>query len=678
MKNLLLALIILLTPPLFTEESTPLKANLTSNHTMIAAGQDFQLLVEVELESGWHAYWKNPGDSGMAPSINWKLPEGLTVTNIDWPTPEKFESEGMITYGYSSSFPLLITVKTSKQLNEGTLDIEGDLQWIICSSETCLPGNTAIKAKIQVGLDAKPENSTKFEKAESVIPKTLPHHLVSHQVGSVLISYPDDIALNDAPRFFPENADYKKELKSSSKGVEIPMPDNGEEFLKGVLVFGNNAYSMDLPLPKLAPLTEEEPMTLVWALLFAVAGGLILNLMPCVLPVVSLKVMSFVKMAGNSRIELMKQGVSFTFGVLVSFWILAALLVGLQATGQAVGWGFQLQDPLFISALALLFTLLALNLFGVFEFGTSLATAAGTASLETTKTKGYRSSFFSGMFATAIATPCTGPFMGSALGYAIGQPAYISFLIFTALGLGMSLPYLMIGFFPSSIRWLPKPGAWMESFKQFLGFLMLATVIWLLWVFNGQTSELGLFVMLFALLTASIGAWIYGRFGALHRNKRSRKISYFMTAVFLIGSLGMIKMASGQVSSPDSHEIAHAGWEPFSAEKVAELRKTKTPILIDFTAKWCLICQANHLVMTNKEVTKKFAENGVVLMKADWTRYDPVITEALKKYGRSGVPLYVYYSEGEEPVILPQVLTPDVIVQAIEKTKKDPIQTYVR
>jgi thiol:disulfide interchange protein DsbD len=207
---------------------------------------------------------------------------------------------------------------------------------------------------------------------------------------------------------------------------------------------------------------------------------------------------------------------------------------------------------------------------------------------------------------------------------------------------------------------------------------MLATVIWLLWVFNGHTSELGLFVMLFALLIASIGAWIYGRFGAIHRNKRSRQISNWLTAVFLIGSLGMIKMASDQVSSPDSHAVAHAGWEPFSAEKVAELRKTKTPILIDFTAKWCLICQANHLVMTNKEVTKKFAENGVVLMKADWTRYDPVITEALKKYGRSGVPLYVYYSEGEEPIILPQVLTPDVIVQAIEKTKRDPIKTYVR
>lgn len=676
LKNLIFALILLFSSTIFAEETSPVKANLTSNHTVVTAGQDFQLLVEIELESGWHAYWKNPGDCGMAPSINWKLPEGLTVTNIDWPTPEKFETEDSITYGYKEKFPLLITVNAADSLKEQTLDIEGDLQWIVCSSETCLPGNTHIKAQIKVGTDAKIESLEKFSEVQSSFPKALPKHLISHQAGSVLVSYPDDIAMGDAPKFFPENLEYKKDLKSSSKGVEIPTPDNGEEFLKGVLVFGNNAYSMDLPLPKVTPVTEE-PMTLVWAILFAMLGGLILNLMPCVLPVVSLKVMSFVKMAGDSRIEMIKQGVSFTLGVLVSFWILAALLVGLQATGQAVGWGFQLQDPLFIAALALLFTLLALNLFGVFELGTSLASAAGSASIDS-KAKGYRSSFLSGMFATAIATPCTGPFMGSALGYAIGQPAYISFLIFTALGLGMSLPYLLIGFFPSCIRWLPKPGAWMESFKQFLGFLMLATVIWLLWVFNGQTSELGLFVMLFALLTVSIGAWVYGRFGAIHRNKRSRKISYFLTAVFLIGSLGMVKMASSQITAPGSHEIAHAGWEPFSAEKVAELRKTKTPILIDFTAKWCLICQANHLVMTNKEVTKKFAENGVVLMKADWTRYDPVITEALKKYGRSGVPLYVYYSEGEEPIILPQVLTPDVIVQAIEKNKKDPLKTYVR
>lgn len=676
MKNFILALILLFSPPLFAEETSPLKANLTSNHTTVIPGQDFQLLVEIELESGWHAYWKNPGDCGMAPSINWKLPEGLTVTQTDWPTPEKFETADSTTYGYKEKFPLLVTVRSSETLQEQAIEIEGDIQWIVCSSETCLPGTTHIKAELKVGVDAKLDDLNKFNEVQSAFPKPLPDHLISHQIGSFLISYPDDIALNDTPRFFPENADYKKDLKSGKQGVEIPMPDNGEEFLKGVLVFGNNAYSMELPLPKETPATEE-PLTLVWALTFALLGGLILNLMPCVLPVVSLKVMSFVKMAGDSRVELIKQGSSFTLGVLVSFWILAALLVGLQATGQAVGWGFQLQDPLFISALAFLFTLLAINLFGVFELGTSIASAAGSASMGTKK-NGYSSSFWSGMFATAVATPCTGPFMGSALGYAIGQPAYISFLIFTALGLGMSLPYLLIGFFPSTIRWLPKPGAWMESFKQFLGFLMLATVIWLLWVFNGQTSEFGLFVMLFALLIASIGAWIYGRFGAIHCNKRSRTISKWLTAVFLIGSLGMVKMASGQVSAPDSHAIAHAGWEPFSAEKVAELRKTKTPILIDFTAKWCLICQANHLVMTNTEVTKKFTEHGVVLMKADWTRYDPVITEALKKYGRSGVPLYVYYSEGEEPVILPQVLTPDVIVQTIEKTKRDPIKTYVR
>ena len=676
LKNFIFALVLLFSPTLFAEETSPLKANLTSNHTIVTPGQDFQLLVEIELESGWHAYWKNPGDCGMAPSIDWKLPEGLTVTNTDWPTPEKFETENSITYGYKEKFPLLITVNTSSDLKEKTLELEGNLQWIICSSETCLPGNTQIKALVKVGSDAKLEDLDKFSGVQSAFPKNLPNHLISHQVGSILVSFPDDIALNDTPQFFPENLDYKKTLKSSSKGIEIPMPDNGEEFLKGVLVFGNNAYSMDLPLSKETPATEEA-LTLVWALAFAFVGGLILNLMPCVLPVVSLKVMSFVKMAGDSRVELIKQGVSFTLGVLVSFWILAALLVGLQATGQAVGWGFQLQDPLFIAALAFLFTLLALNLFGVFELGTSIASAAGSASIGAKK-NAYSSSFWSGMFATAVATPCTGPFMGSALGYAIGQPAYISFLIFTTLGLGMSLPYLLIGFFPSTIRWLPKPGAWMESFKQFLGFLMLATVIWLLWVFNGQTSELGLFAMLFALLIASIGTWVYGRFGAIHRTKRSRMISKWVTAVFLIGSLGMVKMAAGQVSSQDSHAVAHAGWEPFSAEKVAELRKTKTPILIDFTAKWCLICQANHLVMTNTEVTKKFAEHGVVLMKADWTRYDPVITEALKKYGRSGVPLYVYYSEGEEPVILPQVLTPDVIVQTIDKTKRDPIKTYVR
>lgn len=657
MNKLFFTLIFFLNVSLFAED--PISAQLSSNHTTIVPGQEFQLLLDVELQDGWHAYWKNPGDAGIAPSLHWKLPEGLTIARTDWPTPEKFEQEGILTYGYAHHAPFLITIKASKDLKEGSLEIEGELEWVVCSSETCLPGTTPLKMEIQVGKTAEIKPNERFAKLEGAFPEALPTHLVKQQAGALVVLFPKEIALADTPHFFPEDQEYKKIPKILEKAIEIPLP------AKGVLVVGNKAFSVD------ASHTSEEPLTFLWAILFALVGGLILNLMPCVLPVVSLKVMSFVKMSGNCKKAMIRHGIAFTGGVLLSFWVLAALLIGLQATGQAVGWGFQLQDPLFIGALALLFTFLALNLFGVFELGTSIATIAGSASQETAAT-GYRASFWSGIFATAVATPCTGPFMGSALGYALSQPVYISFAVFTALGLGMSLPYLAIGFFPSTIKWIPKPGPWMESFKQFLGFIMLAAVIWLLWVFIGQTSELGLFLLLLALLVAAIAGWVYGRFGALHREKMTRKISYLLTALLLIGSIGFIRTASLQVASPSEH--AHAGWEPFSVEKVAALRQEKKPILIDFTAKWCLICQANHLVMSHKGVVEKFQEHGVTLMKADWTRYDPVITEALKKYGRSGVPLYVLYGAHEEPTILPQVLTPEIVMNAVEKMK----ETYVR
>lgn len=662
MKNYIFCLFLLITSILSANES-PVSAHLSANHTSITPGQEFELLLDIKLEEGWHAYWKNPGDVGAPPSIRWDLPEGLTLIHTDWPTPERFDHEQMVTYGYTQEAPFLITLKASNHLASGKLKISGEIQWVVCSSDTCLPGNTPVETEIQVGETPNPVKDERFTQVKEALPKGLPSHFINHQLGAIKVTFPEEIAMGDTPQFFPEDQDYKKSPLINGQEIEIPLQEDNKP-LKGVIVLGKKGYSLDLPAA--AP-KQEESLTLMWALLFALAGGLILNLMPCVLPVVSLKVMSFIKMAGNCRKELMKQGLAFTFGVLLSFWALAALLIGLQATGQAVGWGFQLQDPLFTGGLALLFTFLALNLFGVFEIGTSLASAAGGAAQS-------QSSFWSGVFATAVATPCTGPFMGSALGYASTQPAYISLAVFTALGLGMSLPYLAIGFFPSLIRWLPKPGAWMESFKQFLGFIMLLAVIWLLWVFIGQTSELGLFLLLIALLTASLAGWVYGRFGNITREKSTRKISYWVTAILLLGSFIFIKNGSTQVESTEV--AAHHGWEAFSPEKVAELRKDKKPILIDFTAKWCLICQANHLAMTQDRVMKKFQEKGVVLMKADWTRYDPVITEALKKYGRSGVPLYVLYGEDEHPTILPQVLTPEIVMNAIEQTKNP--KTYVR
>lgn len=650
-----------------TEPAPPLIAELYSDHKAASPGQEFSLILDIKLQPDWHFYWKNPGEAGMAPSLEWQLPEGITIVKTEWPTPERFEKEGMITFGYSSEVPFLITAKLARSSSLGDFEIKGNIQWVICSSETCLPGSSEVSAKIHVASESikEEEKKSRFAQVKKALPKHLPTSSITKDKDGVTVFLDDEVAMVDSPYFFPEsgsNFHIIPKISKKSKGADIQLSSDAG---KGILVLGNKAYHVDEVSESAS--TVENLLTFFGALLFAFLGGLILNLMPCVLPVVSLKVMSFAKMAGQSRTELIKHGVFFTFGVLISFWALAGAIILLQSTGEAVGWGFQLQDPLFIALLALLFVLLGLSLFGVFELGTSIATMAGEASVQTEK-KGYQASFFSGIFATAVATPCTGPFMGSALGYALTQPAYITMTIFTALALGMSLPYLLLGIFPSLIRWFPKPGAWMESFKQFLGFLMMLTVLWLLWVFVGQTSEMALFALLFALLIASLGAWIFGRFGAAYRSKTTRLVGYALATLCLVFALGTVNFSSHL--SADNATSLPSDWEPYSEARVAELRAAGTPVLIDFTAKWCLICQTNHMVLTQSKVEKALNDRRVVRMKADWTKRDPEITKALKNFGRSGVPLYVFYGEEKEPKILPQVLVPDSVISLVESRTK--------
>lgn len=662
MLKKLLVLFFFCSSALFANEPTsPLIAELYSDHQAVVPGQEFSLILDIKLEPDWHFYWKNPGEAGMPPSLDWKLPEGISIIATEWPTPERFEKEGMITFGYSHQVPFLLTAKADPSLPLGDFEIKGDVQWVICSSETCLPGSTEVTAKVHVASEAKidEQKKSRFEAVQKALPQSLPVSSITKDKDAVTVSVDDDVAMAD-PLFFPEsgnNFHIVPKISRKSKGADVLLSSDAG---KGILVLGDKAYHVG----EIAESTPVEiPLGFFWALLFAFLGGLILNLMPCVLPVVSLKVMSFVKMAGQSRTELIKHGVFFTFGVLISFWALAGAIILLQSTGEAVGWGFQLQDPLFIALLTLLFVLMALSLFGVFELGTGIAAMAGEASVQTEK-KGYQASFFSGIFATAVATPCTGPFMGSALGYALTQPAYITMAVFTALALGMSLPYLLLGIFPALIRWFPKPGAWMESFKQFLGFLMMLTALWLLWVFVGQTSEFALFGLLFALLIASLGAWIFGRFGAAYRNKKTRIIGYVLATVCLIFALGTVNFSSRLEANPTTS--LSSDWEPYSEARIAELRAQGTPVLIDFTAKWCLICQTNHMVLTGSKVEKTLNERGVVKMKADWTKRDPEITKALANFGRSGVPLYVFYGSEKEPEIMPQVLVPDSVISLVE------------
>lgn len=663
-------------------EENPVRVALLADHTHIARGQSLTLLLEVELAPNWHVYWKNPGEAGMAPTLDWKLPAGVFVKDIEWPTPERFEMPEAVTFGYSESAPFLIHLQVDEAFATEELPIEGTLQWVACSNDTCLPGISEFKTVVKIGTipERNVELDERFKKVRSEAPRKLLAAEITRDADLVHFLLPDrEIAMGEKPLFFPETGVFGGGAAIRYEGGRAEIALEGKEALKGVLVIGDKSYDIDLPKLSSGELSDlesdlandlaminPENLNLAWALLFAFAGGLLLNLMPCVLPVISLKVMNFMQMAGESRRELVKHSALFTSGVLLSFWALAALLMILQLSGQAVGWGFQLQEPFFIACLALLFGLISFNLFGVFEMGMSLSSYAGEV-VQQKGSKGYAASLWGGIFATAVATPCTGPFMGSALGYALTQPPYVSLAIFTFLGLGMSLPYQLLGAFPKLIRWLPKPGAWMETFKQFLGFLMLATVIWLLWVFAGQTSQNGLFFLLFALLILSFGAWIYGRFTAPYRSHKMRMVGCFLAALALFSAVGLSHVAAKKSEGVEIQQM-DAAWEPFSLKRLKELQAKNIPVFIDFTAKWCLICQANHLVLSQKSVQQKFDEKGVIRMKADWTRHDPEITAELKKHGRSGVPLYLLYSgEGETaPKILSQVLTPENVRRALD------------
>lgn len=695
----------------------PIRFELLTEETSIQPGRPFWIALHLDIDEHWHSYWKHPGDIGMPTRVEWELPEGFEVSNLEWPFPKRFEQNGFIGFGFENKVTLLAQITPPTSLTSDTSAMLGaNIRWLVCSDLTCLPGETVINLEVPIS-DTSPKEDAKhqtfFSEARALLPK-MQWHMHAHIQNDLIelqIQAPGYKHLT-AAYFCPSE---RKVIDSKSdtalapleekpgfyvlylKAIDGKMPDR----LKGVLVVesesGPEAIELNLPLntasseismnsnskPPSAEFAsieveaprQPEPESIEFdggiglAILFAFMGGFILNLMPCVLPVVSFKILSFVKMAGQSRALIFKHGMAFSAGVLISFWILAGLMLMLQAYGQSVGWGFQLQEPLFVAILAALLFLFALSLFGVFELGVSVTALAGKVGHQSHSSE-LVGSFLSGMLATAVATPCTGPFLGSAIGFAVTLPTVWALIIFTSLGLGMAFPYLLMAAFPSLLRYMPKPGAWMETFKEMLGFVMLATVLWLVWVFSAQTNSFSIFILLVSFFILAVGAWIYGHWGTPRRKRSTRIISSILALACLLTAGYAITLSASPMIIALEEELSNhqEEWETFSPERVAELQAAGIPVLIDFTAKWCLICQANHLVLSLDQVESKIQEKGVVKMKADWTKNDPVITKALKQYGRNGVPLYVLYSNDSrtQPAILPQVLTPDLVVEYLE------------
>jgi thiol:disulfide interchange protein len=668
------------------------KADLLSEVQSIQPGRPFWVILRLRPDKGWHTYWKNPGESGLPTKIRWTLPDGFQAGPFQWPSPERIVAPPVVSYGYEGEVFLLNRIVPPSNLRPGsTVVLNAKADWLECSN-ICVPDSVKLSLKLPVhsGFPAPNAAETKtFAEARSRLPlENSGWTVTADRTGQgirVMATAPAWFQgeITEAS-FFPEdphliNHSAAEKFQPTKNGFTIDLVESSASgprpsSVKGVLVSASgwrgpgSEKAIEVEAPIQAGPGAQAFRSLLISIIFSFIGGMILNLMPCVFPVLSLKVLGFVEQVGGDRSESFKHGLIFTWGVLASFWTLAAALISFRAGGRQLGWGFQLQSPFFVMALSGLFFLIGLNLLGVFEVGTSLTQAGGALRGR----QGWASSFLSGILATVVATPCTAPFMGSALGFALTQPPAGALAIFTSLGLGMSSPYLVLSGFPSLLAFVPRPGAWMETFKQAMGFLLLATVLWLLWVLGNQTGAAGVIIVLRSLWMFGVAAWIWGRWGNFLQSRGKRILSAHMSLALVIA--GSAWAFSALSAAPASHgetmSVGEMSWEPYSPERVAELRRAGKPVFIDFSASWCLTCQVNERVALNQPaVAKKFKELDVTLLKGDWTSRDEKITQALQSYGRSGVPCYVLYGRDPNapPTVLPEILTPGIVLKALEK-----------
>ena len=685
------------------------EAELISRYQSFVPGQPIEAALRLKIIDHWHTYWRNPGDSGLPTKLKWTLPTGFTAGEVQWPHPKKLPLGPLMNYGYEGEVLHLVTIKTPANIKPGEIaTFTAKADWLVCA-DVCIPEEGVLTFSLPAAASA-PLPDAGWGKAFSLAAAALPTAIlgnVSAKIDGLTLRltaktdamanisditfypYRDDVVANAAKQTFTKTAD------GFQLDVTLAEPFNKEKaddlkILDGILVANNapwgapiNAKAVTIAAPvtysagtinninantggqiqaKL-PETAQPALSLLTALVFAFLGGLVLNLMPCVFPVLGIKVMGFVENAHGNAQLLRRQGVAFFVGVMLSFLLLAGLMLVLRAAGQSIGWGFQLQEPLFVAALAILFFTMALNLSGVFEIGVSLQSAAGNAELKAQKNP-LGGAFASGVLATVVATPCMAPGLGASVGFTLGQSAPVALLVFMAIAVGLALPVVLLAFFPALLRYLPRPGAWMETFKQFMAFPLYATVVWLAWVLGSQTGNDGVMLLLVGLTTIALAAWIYGHW-QIAKPAVAAVVGVAITAV------GIAAAWAGATTTPPALASATAvsadGWIPYAAEKIAELRGEGKAVFVDFTATWCITCQVNKRVALNQDsVVKKMAEANVVRMKADWTRKDEAITKALAAFGRNGVPLYVLYPAKGEAQILPEVLTPSIVIAAVD------------
>lgn len=683
----LIAAVILLSVTAFAGTGEGVKAWMATDAAVpVGGGQPFTVTIVLDLKPGWHTYWQYPGDSGLPPKVTWYLPEGWTAGPMEFSVPDQFPEPGdMIVYGYQKQQLLRTTINPAKDLPRDQIyDLKASLTWLACK-ELCVPGSAEVETKVLGPTEGEIDwKSPSVPKGDWPLSGKLPFPVsISGKNGTKLVSFTGEPGISY--EFYPDPADgttagHVTQI-ASGNAVVFSIPWDGAAPFKGLLVekesrkawwIGEGASGSSASLAGKPTPTSSKGIALgvLFAALFSgFLGGLILNLMPCVLPVISLKIFSFIAQAGESPARIFRHGLAFAFGIFAWFLGLGLLVIALKAGGSQVTWGaFQFQNPWFVIGLSVLVFLFALNLFGVFEI--TLPGSAATRLDRTASRGGYVGSFFQGLFATLLATPCTAPFLGSALGFAFGQSSTVILAMFVSVALGMSLPYLLLSARPGWRKWIPKPGTWMERLKQFMGFPLLATNLWLLWVIQNQRGSDAMLALLALFLLLGFCAWVYAALlESASRVKWPLLILLFLIVASGVAFLGNRIGDSMPVTKPAQSKEG-VEWVTYSPEALESLRAQGKPVFLDFTASWCLTCQFNERTAINvPAVMRLMKERGIVAMKGDWTNSDPAITAALKSFGRVGVPLAVYYppGKGSAPVVLPELLTEKIVMDAIGK-----------
>jgi len=573
-------------------------AELLTERSATAPGKTLTVALRLRMIPHWHTYWRNPGDSGQPTAIDWKLPAGYAAGPIQWPAPSRLPARHLLNFGYENEVLLLTDIAVPAGAS-GAASIAARATWLVCNEEHCIPEEGEFALVLPVGEGMPTADTPAIAGVRARLPRPAGPEW---RFGAKRDEQGVALSIDPPPRnavFFPfdegkiQNGGAQAYAGGTLQIPKATQPVGAFRRVTGVLVADSRALEIDAPIA-LAP-SASGVASLAIAVAFAFAGGLILNLMPCVLPVLAIKILGFT----GDRSSLRAQGVLYGLGVVTAFVAFAGILIALQTSGSALGWGFQLQSPVFVALLSALFLALALNLCGIFEFSFSLT--AG-------KAKSRRlDAFLTGLLAVAVASPCTAPFMGAALGYALAGGPLEALSVFAALGLGMAAPYVALSWHPDWLKWLPRPGAWMLTFKRVLSVPLFATVVWLAWVLALQSGVL----------------------------------------------------------------TPHSDWERYSSAKMQRYELQDKTVFVDFTAAWCVTCQVNkQLVLRQPDIVKALENSAMALLQADWTRQDPEITQALAALGRKGVPVYAIYRPGRDPELLPEILTRDIVLAALGSPKE--------